>query len=81
MKYILCYPDIQNKILTNIKLSDIRIESVWICCGRYKYQTCLIFFTTVADPLLPLPTNLMHPEASADPNLHNPMLSEASCDS
>ena len=32
-------------------------ESVWIYCGLYKYQTCLIFFTTVMDPLSPLPTN------------------------
>ena len=36
-------------------------ESVWICCGLYKYQTDLISYTTVAivltDPILPLSTN------------------------
>ena len=43
-------------------------ESVWICSGRYKSQTCLVFFTTVTDPLSPLPTNsqvsafLRHPQ-------------------
>ena len=31
-------------------------ETVWIYCGEYEYQTCL-FFTTVTDPLLPLPPN------------------------
>ena len=32
-------------------------QSVWICSGLYKYLTCLIFFTTVTNPLSPLPTN------------------------
>ena len=31
--------------------------SVWICGGWYKYQTCLIFFTTVTHPLSALTTN------------------------
>ena len=32
-------------------------QSVWILCGQYKNQTCLILVTTVTDPLSPLPTN------------------------
>ena len=37
---------------------DSQLESVWVCCGRYKYQTCLTFVMTVTDPLSPLPTNI-----------------------
>ena len=39
------------------RVLDNMFESVWICCGLYKYQTCLIFLTAVTNPLSPLPTN------------------------
>ena len=40
------------------RVPDSLHESVWICWGRFKNQTCLIFFTTVTDPHSPLPTNI-----------------------
>ena len=64
-------------LVNGFRVLETLFESVWIRGGLYKYQTCLIFFTTVTDPLSPLPTNT--PEASPDPNSHNPMLPEASC--
>ena len=39
------------------RVPDCLFESVWISFCRFKNQTCLIFFTTVTNPLLPLPTN------------------------
>ena len=40
------------------RVPDSLLESVWICWGWYKNQTCLIFFTTVTNPLVPPPTNI-----------------------
>ena len=42
--------------MNGFRVLESLFESLWICCGLYKYQTWLIFFTTVTDPLSPLPT-------------------------
>ena len=45
-------------VSSKCRVPDCLLESVLICCGRCKNQTCLIFSTTVTDPHSPLPTNI-----------------------
>ena len=50
--------DFCGSVSSKCRVPDCLFESVLICCGRFKNQTCLIFFTTVTDPHSPLPTNI-----------------------